>query len=58
MVASKIICRIVGHKRSKRAAKRSGETWRSECIFCHTPMLRIAPKNWKVVPVKSGQHQH
>ena len=58
MVRIAIMCRLVGHKRSRRRARRAGETWKSECVYCHTPLLRIGPKNWQVLPVQPELHQH
>ena len=58
MLSAEFICRLAGHKRSKRTARRAGETWRSQCIYCHSPMLRISAKNWAIIPARPEQHPH
>ena len=41
------ICRIIGHRRSARQARRYGDDdWRSVCKTCGTPMVRTAPGKW------------
>lgn len=42
----KRVCRVVGHKRSKSAAWRFSETWRSKCVICGTTLERVAPNAW------------
>ena len=42
-----LICRIIGHRRSARHARRYGDgDWRSVCKTCGTAMVRIAPRRW------------
>jgi hypothetical protein len=41
------ICRIIGHRRSARQARRYGDDdWRSVCKTCGTPMVRMGPGKW------------
>ena len=42
-----VICHFIGHKRSKRHARRSGETWHSHCVVCQAPLVRVGPGDWK-----------
>ena len=42
----RIVCRLVGHKRSRRRARPNAGTWRSECIFCATPLVRVRHRVW------------
>jgi len=42
-----LICRIFGHRRSARRARRYGDDdWRSVCKTCGTPMVRTGPGHW------------
>ena len=45
----KILCKLVGHHRSRRHARPAAGTWRSECHLCGTPMQRISPGHWQPV---------
>ena len=41
------ICRLFGHQRSIRRARRySDKEWRSSCRLCGTPMVRLGPGKW------------
>jgi hypothetical protein len=41
-----ILCRFIGHRRSKRWARPTPEGWRSECRRCGESLIRIGPKQW------------
>jgi hypothetical protein len=46
-----LICRIVGHRRSKRDASFDTEHgWRSFCSRCQAPMIRIGKGDWTLDP--------
>ena len=47
MSASRIICRYLGHKRSKSFARRIDYFWHSECRVCGTPLVRVGPRDWR-----------
>jgi len=42
------LCRLLGHRRSRRKARLSGGEWRSLCIYCREPMVRMGPSDWKL----------
>jgi hypothetical protein len=45
----RLICRLFGHKRSRRDASYDSENgWRSFCQRCHIPMIRVAKGDWRV----------
>jgi len=44
----RVLCRLFGHRRSRRRARRSGNGWRSRCRLCGTPMIRVAKGVWQV----------
>jgi hypothetical protein len=44
-----LICRIVGHRRSKRDASfDTARGWRSFCSRCKAPMVRVKKGEWKL----------
>jgi hypothetical protein len=45
-----IVCKIFGHRRSRKLAGRSGETWDSKCCSCGAKMTRVAPGDWVALP--------
>jgi hypothetical protein len=46
-----LICRIVGHRRSKRDASfDTSHGWRSFCVRCRTPLIRIEKGVWQPDP--------
>jgi hypothetical protein len=46
-----LICRIVGHKRSKRDASfDTAQGWRSFCMRCHAPLIRVGKGDWQLDP--------
>ncbi|MEO7240109.1 MAG: hypothetical protein ABIW16_01795 [Sphingomicrobium sp.] len=42
-----LVCRMVGHRRSRAAARLVGYNWRSDCLFCGTRLVRVGPGVWK-----------
>ncbi len=40
------VCRLIGHRRSKKLARRSQETWESRCWCCGVAMIRVKPGQW------------
>lgn len=48
----KFICKLVGHRRSKKGARRRGDEWLSRCAFCGEPMIRVFPGDWEI-----GNHE-
>jgi hypothetical protein len=42
----KLVCRAIGHHRSKRLARPSAGIWLSECKRCGLPMERVGPHAW------------
>ena len=46
------ICKLFGHRRSKKAARRRGEDWLSNCSICKEPMSRTADGEWQI-----GSHE-
>ena len=43
------ICRLIGHRRSKRHVRPYRQTWRSECRHCGLPLMRDAPGVWRII---------
>jgi hypothetical protein len=43
-----LYCKLFGHKRSRRKARRDEETqqWRSVCEICGTRLVRESHGNW------------
>ena len=46
VVGIQSICRVLGHKRSKRAARPLATTWSSKCIICGQRIVRIRQNRW------------
>jgi hypothetical protein len=44
-----LICRVIGHCRSKKLAVRKPDAWHSLCVFCRAHMVRTSPGNWRLV---------
>ena len=44
-----VICRFLGHRRSKRKRVRHGYEWHSICIWCRKPMVRAGWKQWRLL---------
>jgi hypothetical protein len=42
-----LICRMIGHRRSIKQARRVAEGWASRCTFCDEPLIRRGPKAWQ-----------
>jgi hypothetical protein len=41
-----LICKLFGHHRSKKHARRHGEKWTSICIFCGAQLMRESNGVW------------
>lgn len=52
------LCELTGHSRSKRYARPAGGTWRSECRFCGTPLVRLGPGHWMPIPPTEDDLDH
>lgn len=50
----RIICFVVGHRRSRRRAKATGQGLRSRCSFCGAPMIRLGKDDWRLFDA----HEH
>ncbi|MEO7411431.1 MAG: hypothetical protein ABIU10_08980 [Sphingomicrobium sp.] len=44
----RLICKTFGHHRNLHGVRRSGAGWRSTCIVCRTPLIRIAHGDWRL----------
>jgi len=42
-----LICRMVGHRRSIKEARRVACGLTSRCTFCGEPLIRRGPKAWQ-----------
>ena len=40
------ICRVLGHKRSKTAARPMATSWSSKCLICGQRIVRIKRRHW------------
>jgi len=49
-----IACRLLGHRRSRRDARRIDEQWISYCRWCGSLMVRQAPTQWSAVHFVDG----
>jgi len=47
-----LVCKLVGHRRSKKGVRRRGEEWLSKCAICSEPMTRTLTGEWVV-----GKHE-
>jgi hypothetical protein len=45
-VMLELLCKLFGHRRSKKDARRVGVIWQSRCVLCHEPLVRLAPGQW------------
>jgi hypothetical protein len=50
----KLLCKLLGHRRSRRDARRIDRQWISYCRRCGSLMLREAPERWSVVTFVNG----
>jgi len=46
-VIARLLCRIVGHRRSGRLAHVVKGRWRSRCKRCGAELIRVSPSNWE-----------
>ena len=44
---SRIVCSVVGHRRSKSSAQRVHGEWRSWCKRCGTRLVRVRRSRWR-----------
>jgi Prophage protein (DUF1660) len=44
----KLVCRLVGHRRSAFRAHRTADGWQSRCKRCHVNLVRVGPRKWEV----------
>ena len=45
-----LICRLVGHRRSRKRARLFAGSWVSRCRFCDERLVRLGPRQWVVQP--------
>jgi hypothetical protein len=50
----KLVCKLLGHRRSRRDARRIGALWISYCRRCGLLMERDAPQCWSAVTFVDG----
>ena len=50
----KLMCKLLGHRRSRRDARRIEQQWISYCRRCGCLMIREAPASWSVVTFVDG----
>lgn len=43
------LCKLFGHHRHARRARPSIDGWRAPCRLCGERMVRIAPKQWRLL---------
>jgi hypothetical protein len=48
-----VICKLSGHLRSKKLARRRGHQWLSSCVLCGDSMIRLGPGRWVL-----GSHEY
>jgi hypothetical protein len=44
----RLICKTFGHHRNIRGVRRLGIAWRSTCIHCHQPLIRVSGGAWRL----------
>ncbi|HVH38201.1 MAG TPA: hypothetical protein VM757_06405 [Sphingomicrobium sp.] len=49
-----IVCKLLGHHRSRRDARRIDDRWISYCRRCGSLMVRRGPKQWSAVHFDHG----
>lgn len=42
----RLVCLVVGHKRSRKRVRRAVDGLRSRCIYCGAPMVRAGTGEW------------
>lgn len=45
---SRLLCKFFGHKRNIHGVRRTGAAWRSACVHCHQPLIRISRGAWQL----------
>ena len=50
----KAVCKLLGHRRSRRDARLIDSRWISYCRRCGALMIREAPERWSVVTFVDG----
>jgi hypothetical protein len=48
------VCKLLGHKRSRRDARLIDDRWISYCRLCGSLMVRDAPDRWSAVRFVDG----
>jgi len=43
-----IVCKIAGHKRDRDKVWDDGLNYRSNCRWCHAPMIKAEPRGWRL----------
>jgi hypothetical protein len=51
----KAYCQLFGHRRSERHRRREGTLWRSRCVSCKAPLLRLRSGQWVEPSSPAGQ---
>jgi len=51
MQVTRLMCRVLGHSRSRRVW-REGAEFHSRCKWCRVALIRTGPKRWEV----AGSH--
>jgi hypothetical protein len=49
-----VVCKLLGHRRSRRDARRIDAQWISYCRWCGSLMIRQAPRRWSTVIFVDG----
>jgi hypothetical protein len=44
-----LLCRVLGHNRSRRRAHRRQGLWVSNCRYCGVELQRWSPRDWRIV---------
>jgi hypothetical protein len=43
-----MLCRLIGHQRSRKNRRLVAGEWRSQCRWCGKPMMRWGHHDWRV----------
>jgi hypothetical protein len=49
-----VVCKLLGHRRSRRDARRIDDRWISYCRRCGSLMVREAPSQWSAIIFVDG----
>ena len=44
---NRLLCKMFGHFRNGRRVRRSHEGWRTSCIICREPLIRVSQGDWQ-----------